>query len=122
MCMSDRDSRLIAEAYLSINTEASVDPTPLLPLAMAAIYLTSKGIEKIKSMMSPYKQEVASVLKDRETAQAVKQFLLHRNVETKQFMTKKLLQQGALKGDTDGEKVFGVIQVLSKMSPEDIKE
>ena len=120
--MSDRDSRLIAEAYLSINTEASVDPTPLLPLAMAAIYLTSKGIEKVKSMMSPYKNEVASVLKDRDTAQAVKQFLLHRDVETKRVMQKKLGQHGALKGDVDGEKLFGVVQVLSKMSPEDIKE
>ena len=121
MCMSDRDSRLIAEAYLSINTEASVDPTPLLQLAMAAIYLTSKGIEKIKSMMSPYKHEVASVLKDEETAKAVKQFLLHRDVNTKQLMIRKLQQHGALAGDEAGEKVFGVVQVLSKMSPEDIK-
>ena len=120
MCMSDRDSQLIAEAYLSINTEASVDPTPLLPLAMAAIYLTSKGIEKIRNMMSPYKQEVASILKHEETAKAIKQFLLHRDIHTKQAML-KLGQHGALKGDVDGEKVFGVVQVLSKMDPEDIK-
>lgn len=118
--MSDRDSQLIAEAYLSINSEASVDPTPLLPLAMAAIYLTSKGIEKLKHLMSPFKKQVAEVLKDKETAEIVKQFLLHRTVDTKRAMLKKLGQHGALKGDVQGN-VEGVAQELSKMSAEDIK-